>query len=414
MKQAGLDVFLFASYARGKSWRQAALISADQAFVLKEEAPVTGLSWKRNADEILDRRRRFFRREMLDSVLVTLPAAIGVETEWRAFERRWPQFGEGETRPYPGNEEIFARELIGLEQRGQVEDDSLPVLYSTLDAGEGIVGGMFGGNIRFLHRPRGAAFSATKTVLPDYTGLSSLPDPMASLWTARLLDIQRYFADHADGRFAQHPFLTMDALNFVAELRGATQAYLDIYEYPDELRTLMEIGLDYNIRFQEAQQAITGGHADGCFVMMGEWAPFPRAITLSVDAYVICAVESYVEFGFDYQARLLEHFGNGIMHFHCNRTDLAAEVGKLPGLRLFQFGGDTRDPIPEVEHVSAMRQAIGDIPILVNCSMEYFLTHLRDRTLPPNVWYGVSGSMSVDEANRVMDEVRDYRGSADL
>jgi hypothetical protein len=374
---------------------------------------MSGLAWKRNADEILERRRRFFRREMRDCILVTLPVAIYTEADWQAFEQRWPQYGEGETRPYPCDEEIFARELIGLQARGQVEDDELPVLYTTLDAGEGIVGGTLGGDIRFLHRPRGAAFSATKAVLPDYSDLSSLPDPLASPWTARLLDIQRYFADHADGRFAQHPFLTMDALNFVAELRGASQAYLDIYEYPNELRALMEIGLDYNIRFQEAQMAITGGYEDGCFVMMGGWAPFPRAICLSVDAYVICSVKSYVEFGFEYQQRLLEHFGHGIMHFHCNRTDLAAEVAKLPGLRLFQFGGDTRDPIPEVEQVPAMRGAIGDIPIMVSCSMDYFLTHLRYHTLPPNVWYRVDGSMSVEEANRVMDEVRVYR-SADL
>jgi len=370
---------------------------------------MSGLAWKRNADEILERRRRFFRREMLDGILVSLPVAIDVEAEWQAFERRWPQYEEGGTRPYPSDEEIFERELIGLRARGQAEDDELPVLYTTLDAGEGIVGGMFGGDIRFLHRPRGAAFSATKTVLPDYAGLSSLPDPMASPWTARLLDIQRYFADHADGRFGQHPFLTMDALNFVAELRGASQAYLDIYEYPDELRALMEIGLDYNIRFQEAQQAITGGCEDGCFVMMGGWAPFPRAICMSVDAYVICGVQSYVELGFEYQQRLLEHFGYGIMHFHCNRTDLAAEVAKLPGLRMFQFGGDTRDSIPEVEHVPAMRKAIGDIPIMVSCSMEHFLTHLHGRTLPGNVWYRVDGSMSVDEANRLMDEVRAHR-----
>jgi len=145
-------------------------------------------------------------------------------------------------------------------------------------------------------------------VLPDYAGLSRLPDPIASLWTTRLLDLQRYVAGHAGDRFAQHAMITMDALNFVAELRGATPAYLDLYEYPEELRALMELGLDYNIRFQEAQQVITGPLADGCCVMMAGWVPFPRAITLSVDAYVICSVDSYLEFGFDYQQRLIEHF----------------------------------------------------------------------------------------------------------
>ena len=371
---------------------------------------MSGLAWKCNAEEILERRRRFFRREMLDGVLACLPVGRDVERQWQAFERRWLRYDEGETRPFPSNEEVLERITIGQEERKQVQDDYLPVLYSVLDAGESMVGGMYGGDIRFLHRPRDAAFSHTPPVLTDYAQMSHLPDPMAGPWAKRLTNLLQYCEERSEGRFAQHALITMDALNFAAEMRGATQAYLDIYESPDELKALMEIGIDYNIRFQEAQMAFTGTCADGSFVMMGGWVPFPRAILLSVDAYVICNVESYVKFGFDYQARLIEHFGHGLMHFHCNRIDLAAEVAKLPGLRMFQFGGDTRDSIPDVEHVPAMRKVIGDVPILVSCDMDYFVTHLRDRTLSPNVWYGVCGAaLTVDEANRLMDEVRAYR-----
>ncbi|MDO8586481.1 MAG: hypothetical protein Q7T82_05530 [Armatimonadota bacterium] len=371
---------------------------------------MSGLAWKRNAEEFIERRRRFFGREMLNSVLVTLPVQLEVESQWQAFEERWGQYGEGDTRPFPSHEEVFERITIGQQERGQVEDDYLPVLYSILDAGESMVGGMYGGDIRFIHRPRDAAFSHTPPVLTDYADLSQLPDPMASLWTKRLMDLLLYCDQGAEGRFAQHPLITMDALNFAAEMRGATQAYLDVYEHPDELMSLMRIGIDYNIRFQEAQMAIAGGYGDGSFVMMAGWAPFPRAILLSVDAYTICGVDTYVRFGFDFQARLIEHFGHGLMHFHCNRTDLAAEVAKLPGLRMFQFGGDTRDPVPEVEHVPAMRKVVGDIPIMVACDLGYFVTRLRDGTLFPNVWYVVDGgALTVDEANRMMDEVRRYR-----
>lgn len=368
------------------------------------------LAWKRNSEKILDRRRRFFQREMLDGVLVTLPVNIDVERRWQAFENRWGVYEEGETRSYPSNEEIFDRIIIGQEERSRVDDDYLPVLYTILDAGESMVGGMYGGDIRFLHRPRDAAFSHTPPVLTDYADIPHLPDPMAGTWTERLRDILKYCRDKSNGRFAQHPLITMDALNFAAEMRGATQAYLDIYEHPNELRALMEIGIDYNIRFQEMQMEVCGGYDDGAFVMMGGWVPFPKAILLSVDAYVICNVESYIEFGFEYQARLLEHFGHGLMHYHCNRLDLAAEVAKLPGLRMFQFGGDTRDSVPDVEHVPAMRKVIGDIPILVYCDLDYFISHLKDGTLAPNVWYQVGGgALAIDEANRLMDEVRDYR-----
>ena len=180
--------------------------------------------------------------------------------------------------------------------------------------------------------------------------------------------------------------------------------------FSDELRALMEIGLDFNVRFQEAQMERIGGFADGCFIWVGEWLPFPRAISLSVDAYVICSPEHYVAFGFDYQRRLIEHFGKGVVHFHCNRADLAAEVARLPGVVLFQFGGDTRDPVPEIDRLPEMRRAVGDIPIMVSCELRQFKARLKNGTLPPNVWYAVHGGpLSVDEANRLMDDVRLYR-----
>ena len=372
---------------------------------------MSGLSWKRNADEILERRRRFFRREMMDGILATLPVRVDAEDEWQAFEKKWGTYPEGEPRPFPSNEEVFERSVMGLEERGKAEDDWLPVDYSILDAGESMVGAMFGRPVKFYHRPRSAAFSKAESVVPDYAQLPDLSFSPDNEWARRFLSIQEYFEEHSSGRFAQHPCLTMDALNFVCEMREATRAYLDVYEYPDEMKRLMDIGLDFNIRFQEAQMERIAAHADGCFVWLGDWVPFDRAISLSVDAYVVCSPATYAEFGFDWQRRLIEHFGHGLMHFHCNRTDLAAEVAKLPNLELFQFGGDSRDPVPSVDRVPEMRQAVGDIPILVDCPLDRFRTGLSEGTLIPNVCYQVTSNhpLSIDEANRLAGAVRAYR-----
>jgi len=57
-----------------------------------------------------------------------------------------------------------------------------------------------------------------------------------------------------------------------------------------------------------------------------------------------------------------------------------------------------------------MKQVLGDVPLMVSCSMDYFMEHTEDGTLPTNVWYGVGGGpLSVDEANRLMEKVRAYR-----
>ena len=165
---------------------------------------------------------------------------------------------------------------------------------------------------------------------------------------------------------------------------------------------------------QDLEKAFTAWDADGDGRLTeAEWhgrAPFERAVSMSVDAYVICSVETYARFGFEYNQRLIDRFGHGLMHFHCNRTDLAAEVARLRGLELFQFGGDTRDDVPDIDRVPAMRSAVGDIPIQVACRIETFRDRLQQRTLPPNVWYTVGGKgLAIDEANTLMEQVRSYR-----
>ena len=364
---------------------------------------MAGLRWKCNFEEVLERRRRFFWREMLDSILVSFNCVdVDTRDEWNAFDRKWGKHEEGNRRPFPLNKEIFDRESIGLKKRGMVRDDWLPVSYSILDAGESMVCGMFGEDIEFMHRHHGPAISIPSHFLPDYSSLSDRQFSLHNGWTQRFLAIQEYFAKHTSDCFAQHSCLTMDAFNFACEARGATQTYMDIYEHPDELRQLMEIGLDFNIRFQEAQMDRVGAFHDGSFVWLGEWVPFERAISLSVDAYVICSTQCYVDFGFEYQSRLIRHFGHGIMHFHCNRTDLAAEVAKLPGLELFQYGG-------EIEYLPEMQAIMGEIPIMVFCPLDVFRSRLHAGTLPSNVWYHVHGEpISVEEANQLMTEVRRY------
>ena len=376
---------------------------------------MSGLSWKRNLEETLERRRRFFGRKMQDGILASIWCVeLGKKEEWEAFDRKWGTYKVGEPRPFPSNEEIFERVTIGLEKFGQVEDDELPVVYSTIDADSSRVPGLFGREMKFIHQPHGPAIAVTERMLEDYAELGQLHFSMEDYWPKRTLEIQEYFAEHAGDGFSQHPCMTSDALNFACEARGFEMAYLDLYEHPDELRQLMEIALDFNIRFQEAQMKRTGTFRGGSFSWLAGWMPFPKTVLMSVDAYTSCSVESYIEFGFEYQRRLIEHFGHGVMHFHCNRTDLAAEVAKLPGLELIQYGGDPKSPKPEIAYLEEMRKAVGEVPVMVSsCPLAVFRERLEKKTLPPNVWYSVYGGgqpyISIDEANELAEKAKRYR-----
>ena len=324
------------------------------------------------------------------------------------FIRKWERYHEGDERPFPNNEEILERMQLGLLERGQVEDDWLPTVYSVIDGGDDMPRGLFGRPIRFFHR-EGAAYSGADPILQDYAGLEKLSFSTSAPWARRMLGIQEHFEQRVAGRFAQHTGLTIDAMNFAVMARGTTEAYIDIYEHPGELRRLMEIGLDFNIRYLEAQFQRIGGYRGGCFVWLGDWVPFPSAISLSVDAYVLCSTETYAKFGLEYQSRLIQRFGHGLMHFHDNRADLAAEVARLPGLLLFQYGAGLPNGPPDYTFLPRIRKAVGEIPIQVSYPLESFRDELSRHTLMPNVMYRVSGGpIAPDDANRLMEKVRAY------
>ena len=160
----------------------------------------SGLSWKRNEDEVLDRRRRFFRRQMLDGILAVLPVAADEADAWQTFRDkwRWEQYQEARERPFPSNEEIVDRLEIGLQQRGKVEDDWLPVTYSVLDTGDDFVRGLFGGDLRFFHRS-GPAYSAGEPVLRDFADVDRLEFSLDSPWSQWAIDFLDYFEQRADG-----------------------------------------------------------------------------------------------------------------------------------------------------------------------------------------------------------------------
>ena len=63
-------------------------------------------------EEIRERRRRFFTRQMQDSILVCFPVKVDREDEWAAFDRKWRKYPLSEERPFPSNEEIYENRLI--------------------------------------------------------------------------------------------------------------------------------------------------------------------------------------------------------------------------------------------------------------------------------------------------------------
>jgi len=293
-----------------------------------------------------------------------------------------------------------------LGQRQALRDDSIPVARVTF--GSNAFGGYMGAEVVFSE---GGGWS--KPLLTDWTRLEDLRFDQDNEWIIRQREACRYFVRRATGRFAVCETEIIDALNLADLLRGTSRALMDIYDYPQELRRLMDFGVGFNARLIEMQRGILGPavyHSGGVFSLHYIWLP-GRAVWLSVDAYGMCQPQVFALFGRQFLQRLIDHFGGGWLHLHANGLHLLPEVLKLERLLGISICEDPGQPRP-FERLDEIRAISGTLPLEMWCHRDELLAGIRSRTLPGGTLYRVDQVQTVDEGNAIMEQVRAYRAPA--
>lgn len=366
------------------------------------------LAYKANSAEVLARLRAFYHREMADQILAVVS---GFPNPY--LEEFWAHCNpppHGVERLLPSKEQTFELWDAALRIRRNLEDDSLPVAYVTLDFGESGFAAFLGAKIHFYAKHGGGTYSWAEPLLKDWSELDRLSFSPDNPWVRQFRENLAYLVARARGKFGLNAFLCIDALTLACEVRGTSQAYLDLYEHPQELRRLMALGVEENTSMLEMQYDLLEPCEGGRFTWIGGWVPYPTPVPLSVDAYIPCAPWVYRDFGLEYQQRLLDRFGSGFLHFHGPRLDLLPEVLQLKGLIFVQGIDSGREDEPRgfdlLPQIKALTQ---DMPLLVSCTKADLLLGMRERTLPGGVMYNVDGVASIEEGNRLMEEVHRYR-----
>jgi len=354
------------------------------------------MEYKRNAHEVVQRLRRLWERGMEDRIAAKMTLGPG--------DQRTTKGGQVISYEQAGdNLDYWDRVLAG---RRDLEDDGLPVaLVRQFD--QGLYGACLGADILFLTHEEGYISSMSKPLLPTWDGLDRLAFDEEDFWIRELKRVTRKYVDHARGRYGVAPIIVIDALNLMMDLRGAARAFLDVYDFPEETRRVMELGYALNVRIQVIQREIIGRYEGGVFESGPGWAP-NQTMPFSVDAYHMCRPEVYEEFGETYIQRLIDDFGGGALHLHGNGRQLLPYVKRLRHLVYIAMGDDVGFPSAfSVAH--ELKRRGGDVPLTIACEYDEFRAALRAHTLPGGVLYNVSGVPSVDEANRLMEKVRAYR-----
>ncbi|MHB0999988.1 MAG: uroporphyrinogen decarboxylase/cobalamine-independent methonine synthase family protein [Armatimonadota bacterium] len=293
-----------------------------------------------------------------------------------------------------------------LHETRLLEDDWLPIAYLS-EFDQGIVGGAMGEEMRFMmHKDIGWISSMCAPVMNDLADCDHLRiDPTVA--AIKLMDEQvRIFSDGARGKFGVAPFIIIDCMNFVAEMRGMTQAFEDTIDNPETVVSMMDFALEFNIFLQERVRRMTDGFMNGSFVNMGSWCQ-GNPILFSVDAYHMGSPDFYYQWGVPHLQRILDHFGGGLLHLHSNGWHLLPYVVKLRHLKCIYFADERWNPRAYDQLPKLCEQAAGT-PLIISCQYDEFRRDLDSYKLPGNVLYDVQNVPSVDHGNRLMEKVRAY------
>jgi hypothetical protein len=348
------------------------------------------------------------RLERLTSLYTDRPedrifARMDVETNAvRKFAAKYPP-------GYTDRPDLAQRVAFWDEQfaeRAAIHDDSIPSAYlSEMD--QGLYGGIVGGNVQFMAHPEnGWISSMVPPILDDWDGLARMVIDQQSPSYQFYLQELEVFRQASQGKFGISHFILIDGLNFVFELFGATQTYLELVDRPEKVHEAIEFAYKLNVNVQQTffQQAplLAGGTCSN----MVEWIP-GRIVSESVDPFHMTSVDYFEEWGREPVERILGTFDGGVVHIHGNGRHLLEAVATIRGLKAVSLADDLHFA-SAFSILGKLRRRLGDMPVVVKAEYPEFLAALDSHQLEGGVLYKVMHVPDVDTANRTMDRVREY------
>ncbi len=360
------------------------------------------MDYKPNLDEVVERHRLLWSRQLSNGILAILDVEDAPYDPYNLPEK----YKTTEMSPLaqsPDIERMFHAWDLCFSRRRHLRDDSLPVARMGLGGYEfgGILGGelVFSGYAPFLKGP----------LVKEWSDLDSLHLDKDNIWYQHRLEMCRYFAEHARGKFGCCEGDNITAGNLLELLRGS-QAYLDILDNPAECRRTMARGVEWAGKLLVAQRLLLGDtrvYRGGSFHNFYIWLP-DDAVWLSADFYCVCKASTYLQLGQVYDQQLIDKLGGGWVHTHSNGLHIIPDLVTLKGLKGLGVWEDQPPNPRPFERLQGIRKVTEDIPLMIRCRLEEFEAGLANGSLPGGICYEVFSLPSVAEANALMKRVYAY------
>lgn len=294
-----------------------------------------------------------------------------------------------------------------LAEHMKIQDDSIPSAYlSEMD--QGLYGALVGGKPHFMYdADTGWVSSMVEPILKDWSEFGRLKIDETNAWFHKYIRQLKIFVEKSAGRFGISHFILINGLNFVFELRGATQTYIDLMENPELVQKAIDFALELNLLVQKKFFDLVPLLENGTCSNMAQWIS-GKIISESVDPFHMTSVDYFEQWGRKSLEKILAEFDGGVLHIHGNGRHLLKAISTVKGLKAV-FLGDDKDFPPAFEVLPQLKKYAGDLPFIVSVNFADFAQALQEHRLTAGVFYQVTGVPDGDTANRCMDLVRQYK-----
>ena len=293
-----------------------------------------------------------------------------------------------------------------LKEHELVEDDSIPSA-PLKEMDQGLCGGLFGADVRFLCDPKtGHISSMAFPLMKDLSELDSLDFNIDNPWYKRYIKQIDTFVSSSSGKYGISHLITVTGLNFIFELLGATASYMAVEEKPLLVRKAFQLGHKVNLCVQKTffeKIPLLGG---GTCSNFAQWLP-GKIISESIDPFHMTSVDYFEKWGRGPVELLFAEFDGGIVHIHGNGRHLLESASTLKGLKAI-FLGDDKGFQPAFEILEDAKNKTNNIPLICFVGFNIFEQALKNHNLAGGVFYNVTDVPDIYTANKYMELVYKY------
>ncbi len=249
------------------------------------------------------------------------------------------------------NEPILEAAEQALTRRAAIPDDNPPAVQ----AGGGVyfTGAVFGAPVRAT-----ADVMTAEPILDDWDQLDALRLDLDNDWVQRALGLACQLVARSGGRYAVTPGLIEGPSDICAALRGITRLAGDLYEFPDEVRRLAEMGAVAWEAYARAMHEVVPLYDGGTVTQWSVWTP-GRGIALQEDFCTVISPRDFRRFFAPLDARLAATVDTAWIHVHAGAIHLVEPLVEIEALDAIQIvhDGAASPPfermIPEMQRVQA-------------------------------------------------------------